>query len=88
MYRLQFDTFGFGAYPTQLQSALSDNYTWVDTVSWTHGPHQLRLGGEIDRVAMRRNLPIADNGLIFFVAGATGFATDFQSFSGGFPASG
>jgi hypothetical protein len=85
IYRLQFGTFGFGAYPTQLQSALSNNYTWVDTVSWTHGPHQLRFGGEIDRVAMKRSLPIADNGLIFFVAGATGFATDFQAFLAGSP---
>ena len=85
IYRLQFGTFGFGAYPTQLQSALSNNYTWVDTLSWTHGPHQLRLGGELDRVAMRRNLPIADNGLIFFVAGATGFDTDFQAFLAGSP---
>ena len=85
IYRLQFGTFGFGAYPTQLQSALSDNYTWLDTVSWTHGPHQLRFGGEIDRVATRRSLPIADNGLIFFVAGATGFATDFQAFLAGSP---
>ncbi len=85
IYRLQFDTFGFGAYPTQLQSALSDNYTWVDTVSWTHGPHQLRFGGEIDRVAMRRSLPIADNGLIFFVSGASGYGSDFQSFLAGAP---
>ncbi|HKN15948.1 MAG TPA: carboxypeptidase-like regulatory domain-containing protein [Candidatus Sulfotelmatobacter sp.] len=85
IYRLQFDTFGFGAYPTQLQSALSDNYTWVDTVSWTHGPHQLRFGGEIDRVAMRRSLPIADNGLIFFVSGATAYGSDFQSFLAGAP---
>lgn len=44
MYRLQFGTWAFGAYPTQLQSALSNNYTWVDTVSWTHGKHQLRFG--------------------------------------------
>ncbi len=85
MYRLQFGTFGFGPYTTQLQSALSDNYTWLDTLSWTHGPHQVRVGGEIDRVAMRRSLPIADNGLIFFVAGATGFATDFQAFLAGSP---
>ncbi|MFZ0771306.1 MAG: carboxypeptidase regulatory-like domain-containing protein [Candidatus Sulfotelmatobacter sp.] len=85
IYRLQFDTFAFGAYPTQLQSALSDNYTWVDTVSLTHGPHQLRFGGEIDRVAMRRSLPIADNGLIFFVSNATGFGSDFQSFLAGAP---
>jgi len=85
IYRFQFDTFAFGAYPTQLQSALSDNYTWVDTLSWTHGPHQLRFGGEIDRVAMRRSLPIADNGLIFFVSGATGPYSDFQSFLQGSP---
>jgi hypothetical protein len=85
MYRLQFGTWAFGPYPTQLQSALSDNYTWLDTVSWTRGKHQLRFGGEIDRVAMRRSLPIADNGLIFFVAGATGYATDFQSFLAGSP---
>ena len=85
MYRLQFGTYGFGPYTTQLQSALSDNYTWVDTLSWTHGPHQLRFGGELDRVAMRRSLPIADNGLIFFVAGATGFPTDFQAFLAGSP---
>ena len=85
IYRFQFDTFAFGAYPTQLQSALSDNYTWVDTLSWNHGPHQLRFGGEIDRVAMRRDLPIADNGLIFFVSGATAFGSDFQSFLAGAP---
>ena len=85
IYRFQFDTFAFGAYPTQLQSALSNNYTLVDTVSWTHGPHQLRFGGEIDRVSMRRSLPIADNGLIFFVSGATPFGSDFQSFLAGAP---
>ena len=85
IYKLQFATFGFGAYPTQLQSALSDNYTYVDTLSWTKGKHQLRFGGEFDRVAMRRSLPIADNGLVFFVAGATGPYTDFQSFLVGSP---
>ncbi len=85
IYRLQFDTFAFGAYPTQLQSALSNNYTWVDTVSWNRGSHQLRFGGEVDRVSMRRSLPIADNGLIFFVSGASGFGSDFQSFLSGAP---
>lgn len=85
IYRFQFGTWAFGAYPTQLQSALSDNYTWVDTVSWTRGPHLLRFGGEIDRVAMRRSLPIADNGLIFFISGATPFGSDFQSFLAGSP---
>jgi Carboxypeptidase regulatory-like domain len=83
MYRLQFGSWAFGPYPTQLQSALSDNFAWIDTVSWIHGPHQLRLGGEIDRVAMRRDLPIADNGLVFFSPPT--FATDFQSFLAGAP---
>jgi hypothetical protein len=85
IYRFQFDTFAFGAYPTQLQSALSDNYTFLDTLSLTHGAHQLRFGGEVDRVAMRRDLPIADNGLIYFVSGATSFGSDFQSFLAGSP---
>lgn len=85
IYRLQFGTWAFGAYPTQLQFALSDNYTFLDTVSWTRGSHQFRFGGEIDRVAMRRSLPIADNGLVFFIAGATGPYTDFQSFLVGSP---
>jgi hypothetical protein len=85
MYRLQFGTWAFGPYPTQLQSALSNNYSWLDTVGWTHGPHQFRFGGEIDRVAMRRSLPIADNGLIFFISGTTEPFTDFQSFLAGSP---
>lgn len=86
IYRLQFGSWGFGAYPTQLQSALSDNFVWTDTLSWTRGPHQLRFGGEIDRVAMRRSLPIADNALVFF-APPTG-PTDFQSFLNGSPFAG
>ena len=83
IYRLQFGTWGFGAYPTQLQSALSDNLTWIDTLSWTQGPHQLRFGGEVDRVSLRRSLPIADNGLVFFTPPT--FPTDFQSFLAGSP---
>jgi len=83
MYRLQFGSWAFGPYPTQLQLALSDNFAWVDTLSWSHGPHQFRFGGEIDRVAMRRDLPIADNGLVFFSPPT--FATDFQSFLAGAP---
>jgi hypothetical protein len=83
MYRLQFGSWAFGPYPTQLQYALSDNYVWLDTVSWTHGKHQFRFGGEADRVALRRNLPVADNGLIFFAGPQA--PTDFQGFLQGSP---
>jgi hypothetical protein len=84
MYRLQFGSWAFGPYPTQLQSALSDNFVWLDTVSWTHKAHQFRFGGEADRVTLRRSLPVADNGLIFF-AGPAGFGSDFQNFLAGSP---
>jgi Carboxypeptidase regulatory-like domain len=86
MYRLHFSTFEFGPYTTQLQSALSDNFVWLDTVSWTRGAHLLRLSGEIDRVAMRRNLPTADNGYVFFVPSPPATPpTDFQGFLSGSP---
>jgi hypothetical protein len=86
MYRLHFSTFEFGPYTTQLQSALSDNFVWLDTVSWTRGAHQLRLGGEIDRVAMRRSLPTGDNGYVFFIPAPPATPeTDFQGFLSGSP---
>jgi len=85
MYRLQFGTWAFGPYPTQLQYALSDNFSWIDTLSWTHGPHQVRVGGELNRITIRRSLPVANNGLVFFTPPAPGFTNDFQSFLGGDP---
>src|SRR5579864_8930944 len=85
MYRLQFGTWAFGPYPTQLQYALSDNFTWLDTLSWTHGLHQFRFGGEINRVTLRRSLPVANNGLVFFAPAAPPFTNDFLSFLGGDP---
>jgi Carboxypeptidase regulatory-like domain len=86
MYRLKFTTFEFGPYPTEEQTALSDNFTWLDTLSWTHGVHQFRFGGEIDRVTLRRDLPISDNGYVFFIpVGPPTLPTDFQSFLAGSP---
>lgn len=84
IYRMTFGAFAFGPFPQQPQRALSDSFVWLDTVSWTRGDHQFRFGGEIDRTAIRRNLPVADNGLVFF-AGPTGFNSDFQSFLAGAP---
>jgi hypothetical protein len=84
IYRFTFGSWGFGPFPQQLQSALSDSFILLDTLGWSHGSHQFRFGGEFDRNTIRRNLPVADNGLLFF-AGPTGFATDFQSFLAGAP---
>ena len=84
IYRLQFGSFAFGPFPQQLQQALSDSFVLLDTLGWTRGNHTLRFGGEINRTSLRRTLPVADNGLVFF-AGPTGFASDFQSFLAGAP---
>jgi hypothetical protein len=94
MYRFQLDTFQIGPFPNQLQSALSDSLVYLDTVSWTKGRHQLRFGGEIDRTSVRRNLPVLDNGLLYFSPGGNPLftvagvpnpsVTDFQNFLTGY----
>ncbi len=86
IYRFQFETFQYGSYPTQPQGALSDDFSFIDTVSWTHGKHTFRFGGEADRVTLRRNVPVLDNGLLFFIPGTFGGLADFQNFLIGSPA--
>jgi hypothetical protein len=83
IYRLQFGSFAFGPFPQQLQQALSDSFVLLDTLGWTRGNHTFRFGGEIDRNTLRRTLPVADNGLVFFSPPTVG--TDFQSFLEGSP---
>jgi hypothetical protein len=85
IYRFTFGAFAFGPFPQEPQRALTDSFVWLDTLSWTHGAHQFRFGGEIDRTTIRRNLPVADNGLLFFANGVTTFGSDFQSFLAGAP---
>jgi len=83
IYRLQFGSFAFGPFPQQLQQALSDSFVLLDTLGWTRGNHTFRFGGEVDRTTLRRSLPVADNGLVFFSPPTIG--TDFQSFLAGSP---
>ena len=86
MYRFQLNTFQIGPFPNQLQSALSDAFVYLDTLSWTHGHHSLRFGVEVDRTSIRRSLPVLDNGLLYFSNGnaATPSITDFQNFLNGY----
>ena len=83
IYRLQFGSFAFGPFPQQLQSALGDSFVFLDTVGWTKGNHTFRFGGETDRTTLRRSLPVADNGLVFFAGPQA--PTDFQGFLEGSP---
>ncbi|MGB9403001.1 MAG: carboxypeptidase-like regulatory domain-containing protein [Candidatus Acidiferrales bacterium] len=85
IYRFQFENFQFGSYPTQPQTDLSDSFAFIDTVSWTHGSHTFRFGGEADRTTLRRDLPVLDNGLLYFVPGTYGNLADFQNFLLGAP---
>ncbi|MGA3089530.1 MAG: carboxypeptidase-like regulatory domain-containing protein [Terriglobales bacterium] len=86
MYRFQFSSgLQIGPFPNQLQSALSDALVYLDTLSWTHGHHSFRFGGEIDRTSIRRNLPVLDNGLLFFVPGADSGINYWQNFLLGEP---
>ena len=81
MYRFQFASgLQIGPFPNQLQSALSDSYVYLDTVSWTKGHHSLRFGAEVDRTSIRRNLPVLDNGLLFFVPGGVAGLDYWQNF--------
>jgi hypothetical protein len=84
IYRFQFGSFQFGPYPTQLQTSLGDSLSYEDTLSYTRGKHTLRFGAQFDRTTLRRIVPVADNGLLFFFPGAG--VSDFQTFLTGQPA--
>jgi hypothetical protein len=80
IYRFVFGAFSIGPYPTQVQSSLSDSFIFTDTLSWTRGSHTFRFGGELDHTSIRRALPVADNGLVFFTPPELSNYTDFQNF--------
>jgi hypothetical protein len=83
IYKFTFSAFNFGPTPGADQSQLQNNFTVLDTVSSTHGKHQLRFGGQYDRVALDKNFPQTFNGELFFFP--VGGFTDFQNFLLGQP---
>ena len=89
-FTLESSGFQFGPTPAANQSQTQNNYTLVDTVSWVHGAHVLRLGGEIDYVNLDKLFPQVFNGQLFFTNTATNgpiaaSTTDFQNFLLGAP---
>jgi TonB dependent receptor len=85
IYRFQIGSLAIGPYPTAPQASLTDSFVWTDTLSWTHGPHTIRVGGEIDRNTIRRNLPVLDNALVEFVPGSQLNLSSWQNFLEGSP---
>jgi hypothetical protein len=83
IYKFTFSTFQLGPTPGADQSQLQNNYTFLDTVSYTAGKHSMRFGGEYDRVNLDKNFPQTFNGQLFFFPG--GGNSDFQNFLLGQP---
>jgi len=62
-----------------------NNYTFLDTVSWVHGSHVARFGGQMDFVNLDKLFPQVFNGQLFFVNTSDG-NTDWQDLLLGAPA--
>ncbi len=86
MYKFTFNTSGFqfGPTPQADQHQDQNNYNFVDTVSWVHGAHVVRLGGEMTFVNLDKLFPQVFNGQLFF-SSQSGGLTDFQEFLEGAP---
>jgi hypothetical protein len=68
IYKFTLSAFQIGPTPGADQSQLQNNFTWLDTVSWTRGTHRIRFGAQYDRVNLDKNFPQTFNGELFFAA--------------------
>jgi hypothetical protein len=83
-FTLNSSGFQFGPTPQADQFQTQNNYDFVDTVSWVHGSHVLRLGGEMTFVNLFKLFPQVFNGQLFF-SSQSGGLSDFQEFLEGAP---
>ena len=85
IYKFTLNSSGFqiGPAPFADQHQTQDNFNFVDNMSWVHGSHVLRWGGEFTRVNLDKIFPQVFNGQLIF-ANANGL-TDFQEFLEGAP---
>jgi hypothetical protein len=94
MYKFTFASSGFqiGPTPQADTSNIQNNYEALDTLSWVHGAHIFRFGGEMTFVNLDKLFPQTFNGQIFFANTATNGplsstlgSTDWQNFLVGAP---
>src|SRR6266403_2275247 len=85
IYKFTLGSSGFQIGPTPPADQFQDQNTFnfVDTVSWVHGAHVFRFGGDYSRVNLDKLFPQVFNGQLFFVNG--GGLTDFQKLLIGAP---
>lgn len=76
--------FQIGPTPPADQFQTQNNLNFVDTVSWVHGAHVFRFGGEYTHVNLDKLFPQVFNGQLFFF-NTPGGATDFQKLLIGAP---
>ncbi len=86
IYKFTFLSSGFqlGPTPQADQFQVQNNFNFVETLSWVHGAHTLRMGGEFTPVNLNKRFPQVFNGQLFFTNTADG-NTDFQNFLLGAP---
>ncbi len=83
IYKFTFASSGFqiGPTPQADQHQIQNNYNFLDTVSWVHGKHVFRFGGEMTFVNLDKSFPQTFNGQIFFANTSSNgpLGTDFAS---------
>jgi hypothetical protein len=87
--------FQLGPTPPADQFQTQNNYNFLDTVSWVHGAHVFRFGGEYTRINLDKLFPQVFNGQLFFFNNpgspetptnpSVGGLTDFQNLLQGAP---
>jgi hypothetical protein len=95
IYKFTFGAYQIGPTPGADQSQLQNNFTFLDTASYALSKHQLRFGGEFDKVNLDKNFPQTFNGQVFFYPSGTPqtsppmpcppTCSDFQNFMLGQP---
>ncbi len=87
IYKFTFNSSGFQIGPTPAANitAEQNNYTFLNTTSWSSSKHFVRFGGEFDGVRLDKNFPQVFNGQLFFSPGTDGApcalgCSDFQEF--------